>query len=242
MPTSCAYRDRRRSAKINSRSMRRQRRDSDHGVYSSVVDSLVRRALRAPTCRSATSSTCVVMMPRLFIAVLVLCCSVAAEDWQQFLGPRRDGSYAGEIYSAWPKEGPVRTWQKNVGDGFAGPAVADGKVFIFHRSGNEEKLDCLEAKTGKPIWSVGYPATYVDSFRFDPGPRAVPTVAEGRVFAYGADGMISATEVRSGKNLWRIDAQKEFASKKGWFGRACSPLVVGDLVMINVGGEGAGIV
>jgi len=182
------------------------------------------------------------MMPRLFIAVLVLCCSAAAEDWPQFLGPRRDGSYAGEISSAWPKEGPVRTWQKNVGDGFAGPAVADGKVFIFHRSGNEEKLDCLEANTGKPIWSVGYAATYVDSFRFDPGPRAVPTVAEGRVFTYGADGMISATDVRSGKTLWRIDAQKEFASKKGWFGRACSPLVVGDLVMINVGGEGAGIV
>lgn len=181
-------------------------------------------------------------MLRLFIAACLLSWSVAAEDWPQFLGPRRDGSYAGEISSAWPKKGPVRTWQKNVGDGFAGPAVAEGKIFIFHRSGNEEKLDCLEADTGKAIWSIGYAATYVDSFRFDPGPRAVPTVAGGKVFTYGADGMISATAVRDGAKLWRVDAQKEFGSKKGWFGRACSPLVVGDLVMINVGGEDAGIV
>ena len=66
-------------------------------------------------------------MLRLFIAAFLVSCSVAAEDWPQFLGPRRDGSYAGEISSAWPKEGPIRTWQKNVGDGFAGPAVAEGK-------------------------------------------------------------------------------------------------------------------
>jgi outer membrane protein assembly factor BamB len=176
-----------------------------------------------------------------FFVAASLCAS--AEDWPQFLGPRRDGSYSGEISATWPKEGPTLVWQKDIGPGFAGPAVADNKVFIFYRSGNEEKLDCLEAKTGKAIWSSAYPTAYRDDFGFDPGPRSVPTVADGRVFTYGADGMISSLNTTSGAALWRVDAKKEFGSKKGWFGRSCAPLVINDLVVVNVGGQnGAGIV
>jgi outer membrane protein assembly factor BamB len=181
-------------------------------------------------------------MLRAFFIALFVAISVGAEDWPQFLGARRDGSYSGEIANTWPKEGPQRTWQKDVGAGFAGPCVAQGKVYIFHRVGDEEKLDCLDANTGDTLWSTGYPATYRDGFGFDPGPRAVPAVADGRVFTYGADGIISATGVRTGAKLWRIDAKKEFASKKGWFGRAPSPIVVGDLVLLNVGGDGSGII
>jgi outer membrane protein assembly factor BamB len=181
------------------------------------------------------------MLRPLLVAIL-FSAAAAAEDWPQFLGPRRDGSYLGEISATWPKEGPARTWQHEVGAGFAGPAVAQGKVFIFHRADNEEKIDCLDATTGKSIWSNGYPATYRDDFGFDNGPRAVPVVADGRVFTYGADGIISAIGVRTGATLWRIDPKKEFASKKGFFGRASSPIVVGDLFLLNVGGEGAGII
>jgi outer membrane protein assembly factor BamB len=182
-------------------------------------------------------------MLRIILVTLVLSFTVLAEDWPQFLGPRRDGSYAGEISSAWPKEGPARSWQKDVGAGFAGPAVAQGKVYIFHRVANEEKLDCLDAKTGNAVWSNGYPTEYRDGFGFDPGPRSVPTVAEGRIFSYGADGMISAVGARTGATLWRVDAKKEFGSPQGWFGRACAPLVFGDVVLLNVGGpNGNGIV
>jgi outer membrane protein assembly factor BamB len=182
-------------------------------------------------------------MLRIFLFAVLFGISVVGEDWPQFLGPRRDGSYTGEISAAWPKDGPTRSWQKDVGAGFAGPAVAQGKVFIFHRVGEEEKLDCLDADTGKAVWSNGYPTDYHDDFGFDPGPRSVPTIAEGRVFTYGADGMISAVGAGDGETLWRMDAKKEFGSQKGWFGRACAPLVVNDLVLLNIGGEnGAGIV
>lgn len=181
-------------------------------------------------------------MMRLFLVAMLLVFAAPAEDWPQFLGPQRDGSYAGQITSTWPKEGPPRVWQHAVGNGFAGPVVAQGKVFIFHRNDEEEKVECLDAATGKSIWSSGYPATYRDDFGFDNGPRAVPAVADGRVFTYGADGIISALGARIGTVLWRIDAKKEFASKKGFFGRASSPLVVGDLLLLNVGGEGSGII
>src|SRR4051812_39084893 len=176
------------------------------------------------------------------LAGAIFCAAVAGEDWPQFLGPRRDGSYAGEIAATWPKEGPARTWQVDVGPGFAGPIVADNHVFVFHRPGNEERLDCLDAPTGKTIWSNGYSATYNDDFGFDPGPRAAPSFSEGRIFTYGADGTISAISADKGATLWRIDAKKQFASKKGFFGRASSPLVYGGLVLINVGGDDASIV
>ncbi|HUS34019.1 MAG TPA: PQQ-binding-like beta-propeller repeat protein [Verrucomicrobiae bacterium] len=181
-------------------------------------------------------------MMRLLLVAILLGFAARAEDWPQFLGPRRDGSYSGEISTNWPKEGPKRTWQKDVGPGFAGPVIAQGKVFIFHRADNEEKIECLDAAMGKTLWSNGYASTYRDDFGFDNGPRAVPAVADGRVFTYGADGIISAVGVRTGTTLWRVDAKKDFASKKGFFGRAPSPLVVGDLALFNVGGDGSGIV
>lgn len=181
-------------------------------------------------------------MMRLLLVAMLWSVPALAEDWPQFLGPRRDGSYSGDISTMWPKEGPKRTWQKDVGAGFAGPVVAQGKVFIFHRADNEEKIECLDAATGDSLWSNGYPATYRDDFGFDNGPRAVPVVAEGRIFTYGADGIISAIGLRTGTTLWRVDAKKEFVSKKGFFGRASSPIVVGDLLLLNVGGDRAGIV
>ncbi len=196
------------------------------------------RAIKSKSMRNPRHS---VRLPRLAL----LCCVAAAqaEDWPQLLGPRRDGSYEGAaLAETWPKEGPARTWEMEVGDGFAGPVVAGGKVFIFHRPGAEERLDCLEAETGKLVWSNGHKATYRDDFGFDPGPRAVPTVAGGTVFTYGADGIVSAVAVDGGKTVWRIDAKKDFASRKGFFGRACSPMVLGDLVLLAVGGEGAGMV
>jgi outer membrane protein assembly factor BamB len=181
-------------------------------------------------------------MMRLFLVALFLSVAAMAEDWPQFLGPRRDGSYAGEISTNWPKEGPKLVWKKDVGIGFAGPVVSQGRVFLFHREDDEEKLDSFEANTGNKVWSSGYAATYRDSFGMESGPRATPAVADGRVFTYGPDGIISAYGVRTGTMLWRVDAKKEFASQKGFFGRASSPLIVGDLLLLNVGGTGASIV
>jgi outer membrane protein assembly factor BamB len=170
-----------------------------------------------------------------WIALIVLAASLRGEDWPKFLGPRRDGTYQGEIAKSWPKEGPARSWEIAVGQGFAGPVVVGEKLFLFHRVGSEERLERFEAESGKSVWVNGYPATYRDDFGFDPGPRGTPAVADGRVFAYGADGVISAVDAESGKTLWRLDAKKDFDSKKGWFGRAPSPLVSGDLVLLQVG-------
>jgi outer membrane protein assembly factor BamB len=179
----------------------------------------------------------------LTVFLILAACASRAKDWPQFLGPTRNGVYQGtNLAPTWPKEGPSTLWKKEIGQGFSGPIAALGKVILFHRIENKETVECFEAATGKRTWVFDYPTSYRDDFGFDEGPRATPTIASGRVYTYGAQGKLHCVDFDSGKRLWAVDAQKEFGAKKGFFGIACSPLVEGKLVILNVGGTKAGIV
>lgn len=169
--------------------------------------------------------------------------SALAEDWPQFLGPTRNGVYAGtNLNSRWPKEGPPVVWQMKVGEGFSAPVVADRRLVLFHRVGDKERLDCVEARTGKMVWQHEYPTDYEDAYDRGNGPRATPAIANGRVFAFGPAGMLTCVSFTNGAKLWSVDTQKEFGARQGFFGMACSPLVEGSAVLMNIGGKNAGIV
>jgi outer membrane protein assembly factor BamB len=178
------------------------------------------------------------------VSILVWAASGLASDWPQLLGPTRNGIYSGpELAESWPKEGPAVVWQRQVGQGFSGPAVASGKLVLFHRQDEREVVECLEAGTGKALWSFGYPTAYHDDFGFDEGPRATPTIAEGMVYTYGAEGVLTCCELASGKKLWSVDAKRQFQAPKGFFGIGSSPLLEGNALLVNIGGRnGAGIV
>jgi outer membrane protein assembly factor BamB len=168
----------------------------------------------------------------------------AESDWPQFLGPTRDGTYAGSaVAKAWPDAGPRVVWRRDVGQGFSGPVVVGGRLFLFHRVDDREVLDCLDARTGEPLWSDSAPTSYVDDFGFDEGPRATPAVSSGRVFTFGAQGNLICRDVSTGKPVWSVDTAAKYNAPKGFFGMACSPLVEGDRVIVIVGGKpGAGVV
>ncbi|HTL56490.1 MAG TPA: PQQ-binding-like beta-propeller repeat protein [Candidatus Limnocylindrales bacterium] len=186
-------------------------------------------------------------MHALLVLLLVTLCfqsALDASDWPQFLGPTRNGVYDGPgLLEHWPSSGPPVTWQKAIGHGFSGPVVADHKLILFHRLGDEETIDCLDAHTSKSIWKFAYPTTYQDDFGFDDGPRATPCVSGNRLYTFGAQGMLHCLDLTSGKKLWGIDLKTEFQAENGFFGMACSPLVEGNTVLLNIGGaKGAGIV
>jgi outer membrane protein assembly factor BamB len=162
-----------------------------------------------------------------------------AADWPQFLGPTRNGVYAGnDLADSWPKDGPPVLWQRKVGEGFSGPAVTGGNLILFHRLDGKEVIECLTAKTGQPLWKFDYPTSYRDDFGFDEGPRGNPAIDSGKVYTFGAEGMLHCIDLNTGKKLWSVDTKKELRASKGFFGPACSPLVDGDKVFLNVGGEG----
>jgi outer membrane protein assembly factor BamB len=169
--------------------------------------------------------------------------AAAAEDWPQFLGVNRDGVYRGPaLAETWPASGPRVVWRKQVGQGFSGPAVAQGRLILFHRVGNQEVVESLDPATGSRQWQLAYPTTYRDDFGFDEGPRAVPVVAGGIVYTFGAQGQLHAVDLAKGTRLWGDDTARHFNVAKGFFGAAGSPLVEEGRVIANIGGKGAGIV
>src|SRR5262245_26793081 len=163
--------------------------------------------------------------------------SVSAQDWPQFLGPQRNGVYNGPLETKWPAAGPKKIWQKAVGTGFAGPVVAGDKLILFHRVNDEEVVDALDPKSGAPRWHYAYKTTYRDDFGFDEGPRAVPVIAQDRVYTFGAEGQLRAIDLANGKEVWAVDTMRRFHVRKGYFGAAGSPLVEDGRVIANVGGD-----
>ncbi len=168
---------------------------------------------------------------------------VAAQDWPQFLGPERDGRYTGPpLAASWPGGGPTQLWSRQVGAGFAGPAVAGGRVILFHRLGRREVVEALDAGTGDTVWRYDYPTSYRDDFGFDEGPRSVPVVHDGRVYTFGAQGQLHAVDLETGAGVWQVDTHARYGVRKGFFGAAGSPLVEDGRVIANVGGRRGGIV
>ncbi len=187
---------------------------------------------------------------RFLAALLVALVSFAvtgAADWPQILGPTRNGVYDGPPLAAtWPAGGPKKVWQKAVGEGFAGPVVAGDRVVLFHRVMDQEVVEALDGRTGSGRWQYAYGTSYRDDFGFDEGPRAVPVVANGRVYTFGAEGQLTALDLATGRKLWSVDTLHRFGVRKGFFGAAGSPIVDSGRVIANIGGKdgdkGAGIV
>ncbi len=169
-----------------------------------------------------------------------------AGDWPQILGPNRDGQAAADekLAESWPKDGPPVVWQHEVGNGFAGVAVAGNTLVLFHRVGDDEVAEALDAKTGRSKWKAGSPTSYSSSFSDDKGPRCVPVIVGERVFVFGVQGTLRCLDLKSGERIWKRDTHTEFKAQEGYFGAGSTPLLVGDKLLVNVGGgrSGAGIV
>lgn len=174
---------------------------------------------------------------------LAVAVQASARDWPQFLGPERNGIYRGPALSeTWGAQGPRVVWRRQVGQGFSGPVVAQGRVILFHRVSDQEVVESLDPRTGTTQWRYAYPTTYRDDFGFDEGPRAVPVVADGVVYTFGAEGQLHAVDLAKGTKVWSEDTMRRFKVAKGFFGAAGSSIVEDGRVIANVGGADAGIV
>ncbi len=167
-----------------------------------------------------------------------------AGDWPQLLGPLRNGQSAEtNLSTRWPEEGPPVLWKRKTGEGFASPSVVSNYLVIPHRLEQEEVIECLDPRSGVTLWKTSFPTNFKDDFGSDDGPRATPTISGNQVFLMSAEGLVTALDISSGKLLWSVDTKTVFGAPKGFFGMACSPLVVDGRVLLNIGGrEGSGIV
>lgn len=166
------------------------------------------------------------------------------QDWPQFRGPDRDGIFFDrETIGPFPSGGPELVWDKPIGTGFSAPVATQGSVVVFHRRGRQEVVEALRADSGETLWTFASPTAYRDDFGFDNGPRATPVIADGKVFTFGAQGWLHCLDFETGRKLWGVDTHREFGVRKGFFGAASTPLVLGSRLLANIGGSnGAGIV
>ncbi len=162
-----------------------------------------------------------------------------AEDWPQWRGPNRDGIWqtTGLVDSLPDGQLPL-DWSVEIGAGYSGPTVADGRVYVMDRITADEKqterILCLDSKTGEQRWVHEYAAPYTVSYTA--GPRASVTIDEGRAYAVGSMGHFHCLDAASGAVIWKRDLEQEYEIKLPIWGIAASPLIYQDKVIQQVAG------
>lgn len=169
---------------------------------------------------------------------------VYSEDWPRFLGPDATGvSRELDLNLDWPEEGPPELWRRELGAAYSAPVAQGDRLVLFHRLGDEEILECVQPLTGETIWRYGYPTQYVDSFGFNGGPRSSPAIDDDRVYSFGAEGMLSCVDLETGTLRWQRNLNEEYGVPQNFFGVGTSPVIEGNLVLLNLGGpQGAGVI
>lgn len=166
-------------------------------------------------------------------------------DWPRFLGPDGNGtSRETGILTEWSPEGPPVIWSRPIGESYGAPVVSRGRLLIFHRIGNEEVIESMDALTGSDThWKFGYPTAYVDRYGYNGGPRSSPTIDGDRVYTYGAEGVLTCLDFETGALVWQRQVNDFYEVPQGFFGVGVTPVIEEDMILINVGGpNGAGIV
>jgi len=159
--------------------------------------------------------------------------------WTDFRGPNRNGHYAERpILTNWPSGGLRKLWSQPIGAGYASFVVEDGRAFTIEQRREEEAVTAYDVATGRELWAHQYPAKFSESMGGD-GPRATPTVHEGRVYSMGADGEFCCLDAMTGRLLWRKDVLEEARAKCLYFGMSASPLIVDDRVIVLSGESGS---
>lgn len=167
---------------------------------------------------------------------------LSAADWPQWRGPRRDGVAAETgLLKTWPAEGPPLAWRAaGAGNGYSSFAVASGRLYTLGAKGPQEYLLAYDAATGKSIWEAPI-GMRLSQDRGD-GPRGTPTIDGNRLYAISGRGDLACVDLTTGKGVWEVSFPGKFGAAIPNWGYSESPLVVGDRVIVNAGGNDASIV
>ncbi len=189
------------------------------------------------------------------LALALAAPAARADDWPQWLGPQRDGVWRETgVVDKLPAGGPKVFWRVPIRGGYAGPAVASGRVYVTDfvpdkdlprrnnpmagpKAHGKERVLCLDATDGKQLWKHEYDCTY--AIAYPAGPRCTPTVAGGKIYTLGAMGNLRCLDAEKGTLLWSKDYPKDYGAKVPQWGFACHPVVDGNKLFCIVGGKGS---
>jgi outer membrane protein assembly factor BamB len=159
-------------------------------------------------------------------------------DWPHFLGPTYNyHSPETKLAPRFGDGGPPLVWEMKRGSGYAAPVVAQGRLVLFHRVGDEERVECLDPETGRRYWSFAYPTAYADRYGYSDGPRASPVISGDAVFTMGVEGKLHCLELAGGAVRWKRDVAADYKLAQNFFGVGSTPLALGNRLIVNVGAK-----
>jgi outer membrane protein assembly factor BamB len=178
------------------------------------------------------------------IVFLLSAWTLSAQDWPQWRGPDRNGAITFVEPKVWPEKLSVK-WKVTIGEGYASPLLAGGRILEFTRQGDEEAAMAIDPDNGKVLWKQGYVAPYEpvsSAAKHGKGPKSTPLFYEGNLYTFGISGILSAFDATTGKVLWRKDYSKDFKGTWPMFGTSMSPVAADGVVVVLIGTNDDGAV
>ena len=169
--------------------------------------------------------------------LLLLLAAAWGADWTQWRGPNRDGQFALAEPKTWPEKLNTK-WKVTIGEGYASPLLAGGKILEFTRQGDDEVAMAIDPENGKVLWRQSYPAPYEpvrSAARHGKGPKSTPLVYQGRLYTFGISGILSSFDAATGKLEWRKDYSKDFKATWPQFGTSMSPVGADGMIVVLIG-------
>ena len=163
--------------------------------------------------------------------------SLWAEDWPQWRGPNRDGQIRITEPKTWPEKLTTR-WKITVGEGYASPLLAGGRILQFARQGDDEVAMAIDPANGKILWRQSYPAPFEpvqSAARHGKGAKSTPLYYDGKLYTFGISGILSCFDAATGKPEWRKEYSKDFKATWPQFGTSMSPVIGDGLLVALVG-------
>lgn len=203
---------------------------------------VVARASRCPPRSHRRAASLLGILATGALALSLPTDAAGASDWPQWRGPNRDGRSTVTAPATWPAT-LTRQWSVAVGGGHANPVIAGDWIYIHARDGEDETVTAYALADGRRDWSDRYPLAFqptAEAAEHGKGPFATPLVADGRLFTFGMDQVLTAYRAESGERLWRNDYRPSYPVARPYYGNSWSPLVADGKLIVYVGGPGKG--
>jgi outer membrane protein assembly factor BamB len=182
---------------------------------------------------------------KLLLTISLLALNLQAQDWPRWRGPNADGRWnPTNIPADFARKEPQQLWKKEIGAGFGGVTMSDGRVYVMDRLKTPKEVErvlCFEAESGKELWKHEWEVNY-GGMDYGTGPRASVNITDGKAYVLGATGVAVCLDATTGKAIWEISTVEMHGAKIPTWGFAASPVIDGERVLLHVGAKNGSII